>query len=123
MSQPGRQVLLVINRSQYVTSNIRATDIIGKIRRCLFRQGEGNAIFPGTGFQGIPITQPIFDPYLIELHRVTIPELWEFLTTLDWQVFGGTLLYQNEETTATHSLTLGHRWVDIERRERIIRTG
>ena len=123
MSQPVRQVLLVVNRSQSVTSNIRATDIIGKIRRWLFRQSEGNAIFPGAGFQGLAITQPIFDPYLIELHRVTISELWEFLTTLDWQVFGVTLLYQNEETTATNSLTLGHRWVDIERRERIVRTG
>jgi len=54
---------------------------------------------------------------------MTIPELWEFLTTIDWQVFGVTLLYQNEETTVTNSLTPGPRWVDIERRERIIRTG
>ena len=75
MYKDVRQVLLVINRSQSVTSNIRATDIVGKIRRWLFRQGEGNAIFPGSGFQGVPITLPIFDPYLIELHRVTIPEL------------------------------------------------
>src|SRR5260221_120006 len=94
MSQPVRQVLLVINRSQFVTSNIRATNIIGKVRRWLFKQGEGNAIFPGGGFQGLRITLPIFDAYLIELHCVTIPELWEFLTTLDWQVFGVTLLYQ-----------------------------
>src|SRR5215467_12318320 len=98
-----RYLVLVINRTPSVTSTIRATDLIGRIRRWLFDQWEGNAIYPAAGFQGMAVGSAPFDVYLIELAQGRIADLWEFITVLDWSVFGATLLVQEEGTTITRN--------------------
>ncbi|HZS49202.1 MAG TPA: hypothetical protein VFC63_29305 [Blastocatellia bacterium] len=118
-----RFILLIITRSQSVTSTMRAADLIRKIKIWLHEYCEDNCISPATNFTGFPIGSAPYDVYLIRFAQGSISDLWEYLTTLDWYVFGVTLIYQERATTATKSLTLGHRWEDVCRMERIVRVG
>jgi len=118
-----RYLVLIINRTPCVTSTIRATDLIGRIRRWLFDRWEGNAIYPAAGFQGLAVGSAPFDVYLIELAQGRVDDLWEFITVLDWSVFGVMLVSQDPGGTTTSSRSLGHRWDDIRRMERIVRAG
>jgi len=118
-----RYILLVITRSQSVTSTMRAADLVRRIKTWLHEYCEDNSISPSMNFSGFPVGLSSYDVYLIRFPQGSINDLWEYLTTLDWYVFGVTLIYQEHETTATKSLTLGHRWDDVCRMDRIVRAG